>query len=117
MWKGLSTSSLVVRLTCTSIPTNMLPVRSSTQTMSNLNDRRTLSIKLALRTSNAPANAIVASAQEAQIDLVVVGTHGRGAMAHLLLGDAAERVVRSAHCPVLTVRSEGASRTKSCGKR
>jgi hypothetical protein len=38
------------------------------------------------------------------IDLIVVGTHGRGAVAHLFVGSVAERVVRTAPCPVLTVR-------------
>lgn len=37
-------------------------------------------------------------------DLVVMGTHGRGGVAHLMLGSVAERVVRQAHCPVVTVR-------------
>lgn len=37
-------------------------------------------------------------------DLIVMGTHGRTGMAHLLMGSAAETVVRSAPCPVLTVR-------------
>jgi nucleotide-binding universal stress UspA family protein len=38
------------------------------------------------------------------MDLIVMGTHGRGAIAHLLMGSTAERVVRKAPCPVLTVR-------------
>jgi nucleotide-binding universal stress UspA family protein len=38
-----------------------------------------------------------------QFDLVVMGTHGRTGLPHLLLGSVAERVVRTAHCPVLTV--------------
>jgi len=36
--------------------------------------------------------------------LIVVGTHGRGGLAHLVVGSVAERVVRLAPCPVLTVR-------------
>ena len=53
------------------------------------------------------ARTIVDGAAERNIDLFVMGTHGRGGMAHLLLGSVAERVVRTASCPVLTVRSKG----------
>jgi universal stress protein A len=59
---------------------------------------------VALLTSNAPATSIVEYAKAEGIDLIVVGTHGRGAVAHLLMGSVAERVVRTAPCPVLTVR-------------
>jgi nucleotide-binding universal stress UspA family protein len=45
-------------------------------------------------------------AKEKEIDLIVLGTHGRSAIMHVLLGNVAERVVRSAPCPVLTVRPE-----------
>jgi nucleotide-binding universal stress UspA family protein len=55
-------------------------------------------------TAGATAPAIVNYAIAADIDLIVVGTHGRGRVAHLLMGSVAERVVRTAHCPVLTVR-------------
>jgi universal stress protein A len=51
-----------------------------------------------------PAGSIVAYAAERDIDLIVMGTHGRGGMAHLLMGSVAERVIRTAPCPVLTVR-------------
>lgn len=51
--------------------------------------------------------AIVTYANEHNIDLIVVGTHGRGGLAHMLLGSVAEKVVRKAHCPVLTVRPQG----------
>jgi nucleotide-binding universal stress UspA family protein len=54
--------------------------------------------------SNAPAPAIVDYAQRRKADLIVMGTHGRGGGAHLLMGSVAERVVRTAPCPVLTVR-------------
>ena len=67
-------------------------------------DRRTLSTKTIALTSNSPAQSIVSYAKDAHIDLVVVGTHGRGGMAHMLMGSVAERVVRTAPCPVLTVR-------------
>jgi universal stress protein A len=56
-------------------------------------------------TSSSPAFAIVDYAREHKIDLVVMGTHGRTAVQHLLMGSVAERVVRLAPCPVLTVRS------------
>jgi universal stress protein A len=42
-------------------------------------------------------------AREMEIDLLVIGTHGRTGLSHLLLGSVAERVLRSAPCPVLTV--------------
>jgi len=67
-------------------------------------ERDRLTMKTVLLTSNAPAFAIVTYAKEHDIDLIVMGTHGRGAVAHLLMGSVAERVVRMAPCPVLTVR-------------
>jgi nucleotide-binding universal stress UspA family protein len=43
-------------------------------------------------------------AQERAADLIVMGTHGRTGLRHLLVGSVAEKVVRLAPCPVLTVR-------------
>jgi nucleotide-binding universal stress UspA family protein len=51
------------------------------------------------------APQIVDYATNQEIDLIVMGTHGRRGMAHLLLGSVAEHVVRIAGCPVLTVRA------------
>jgi nucleotide-binding universal stress UspA family protein len=68
------------------------------------NDDPPLPTRRVVITSNTPALAIVEYAGLEQIDLIVTGTHGRGAMAHLLMGSVAERVVRTAPCPVLTVR-------------
>ncbi len=48
--------------------------------------------------------AIVDAASTNQADLIVMGTHGHGAVMHVVMGNVAERVVRSAPCPVLTVR-------------
>ena len=53
-----------------------------------------------------PFIEIVRYARENDIDLIVLGTHGRGAIAHMLMGSTAEKVVRKAPCPVLTVRPE-----------
>ena len=51
-----------------------------------------------------PAWSVVEYAEGHDIDLIIMGTHGRGGMAHLLVGSVAERVLRTAPCPVLTVR-------------
>jgi nucleotide-binding universal stress UspA family protein len=67
-------------------------------------DRRVLGAKPVTITSNATAAAIAGYAADDKIDLIIMGTHGRGAVAHLLLGSVAEKVVRMAPCPVLTVR-------------
>lgn len=51
----------------------------------------------------SPAKEIVAYADEQDCDVVVMGTHGRSGVDRLLLGSVAERVVRSAPVPVLTI--------------
>jgi nucleotide-binding universal stress UspA family protein len=53
------------------------------------------------------AEEIVRYAKEAEIDLMVIGTHGRTGLAHVLLGSVAEKIVRKAPCAVLTVRPHG----------
>ena len=68
------------------------------------NDPTPITVKKVVLTSAATASCIVQYAQDSSIDLIIVGTHGRGAVAHLLMGSVAERVVRTAPCPVLTVR-------------
>jgi nucleotide-binding universal stress UspA family protein len=67
-------------------------------------DELPLPARRILITSNAAALAIVNYAKEERIDLIVAGTRGRGAVAHALIGSVAERIVRTAPCPVLTVR-------------
>jgi nucleotide-binding universal stress UspA family protein len=57
-----------------------------------------------------PADAIVRVAEKRNADLIVMGTHGRTGMQHVLLGSVAEKVVRLASCPVLTVRYKGDAR-------
>lgn len=62
----------------------------------------------------AGAHEIVLQAKEVGADLIVMGTHGRRGVNHLMVGSVAERVVRTAHCAVLTVRhpETGAGKTK-----
>lgn len=55
------------------------------------------------------AGEIIDFADVANVDLIVMGTHGRTGLSHLLMGSIAEKVARMAMCPVLTVRSPGAS--------
>ena len=51
-----------------------------------------------------PFNEIINAATKINVDLIVIGTHGRTGLSHVMLGSVAEKVVRKATCPVLTVR-------------
>ena len=51
-----------------------------------------------------PENVIVNFAEENDVDLIVLGTHGRSGFGRLLMGSVAEAVLRAAACPVLTIR-------------
>jgi len=55
-------------------------------------------------THGVPFQSIIEVAKERQVDLIVMGTHGRTGVSHVLLGSVAERVVRLAPCPVLIAR-------------
>jgi len=50
---------------------------------------------------------IIRVAREQSIDLIVIGTHGRTGLAHMMMGSVAEKVVRKAPCPVLSVKHPG----------
>ena len=56
-----------------------------------------------------PGPSIVEAATAEQVDMVVVGTHGRGAVGRLLIGSVSDFVLRNAPCPVLVVRPRPAS--------
>jgi nucleotide-binding universal stress UspA family protein len=75
-----------------------------TEDLLSEDDRRALNAVAVTVTSNNAPGAIVQYAKDHSIDLIVLGTHGRSALAHLVMGNVAERVVRTAPCPVLTVR-------------
>jgi nucleotide-binding universal stress UspA family protein len=79
--------------------------RKSTDDLLTDEDRQLFSAVAAVVRHNTPAAAIVDYARTNDIDLIFIGTHGRGAFGHLLMGSVAERVVRTAPCPVLAVRN------------
>jgi nucleotide-binding universal stress UspA family protein len=54
--------------------------------------------------SGDAANAILRMAEHESYDLIVMGTHGRTGLSHLVMGSVAEKVVARAPCPVLTIR-------------
>jgi len=54
-----------------------------------------------------PATAIVETAENENVDFIVMGTHGRTGLTRLLMGSVAEAIVRKAKCPVLTVKHPG----------
>ena len=65
-----------------------------------------------------PASQVIAdTASKLGVDMIIMATHGRTGLSHLLLGSVAERVVRAASCPVLTVRPPGTSRRKPARQR
>ena len=74
--------------------------------MKNLADilkEKGVSIETALL-KGAAASEIISKAAQAGVDVIIMGTHGRKGIEHLILGSVAEKVVRSATCPVMVVR-------------
>ena len=68
-------------------------------------DRKTLKARTVITRAPNVSHAITEYAKNNAIDLIIVGTHGRGAIQRFLIGSVAERVMRTAPCPVLTVRT------------
>jgi nucleotide-binding universal stress UspA family protein len=85
--------------------------RAARQTLENVGARvrsHALTVDVVLR-KETPWSAIVDVAEKHDVDLIVIGTHGRKGVARALLGSVAEKVVRSATRPVLTVHGATAS--------
>jgi len=79
------TEELLAKLNAIELPDSQVPV-----------ERRLL--------AGDPADAIIRLAKTEDVDLIVMGTHGRRGLTRLLMGSVAEAVVRAAPCPVLTVK-------------
>jgi len=65
--------------------------------------RRGIEVESVVR-EGYPATVIEEEANRVQADLIVIGSQGRSALKHMLVGSIAERIVHKAHCPVLTVK-------------
>ena len=82
---------------------------SARQRLQKIADRELVGIKHQLHTKLSLASliprSILATAHELGADLIVLATHGRSGLPHLLLGSVAEAIVRNANCPVLTIRA------------
>lgn len=57
-----------------------------------------------LITAGIPADEILKAAREKKADLIVMGTHGRTGIAHMVIGSVSESVIKKASCPVLCIR-------------
>lgn len=91
-------------------PTNLVEVRQSVEeALEKVPSPEWCAGKTVVRVirTGVPYVEIDRYAQEADIDVIVVGTHGRGGLTRFLLGSTAEKVVRKAPCPVLTVHPKG----------
>ncbi|HEY7445144.1 MAG TPA: universal stress protein [Vicinamibacterales bacterium] len=87
-------------------------VRSELQSMIDKRTPRVQKSVLVVKTGS-PLVEIVRYAAEQHVDLIVMGTHGHGPIAHMLLGSVADNVIRRAPCPVLTVRHPGHAELKT----
>lgn len=69
-------------------------------------DMRPIEVRPVILRDTEPGRALLAYANGIEADLIIIGTHGRGGLAEFFLGSMAQKVVRSASCPVLTVRAD-----------
>ena len=64
-------------------------------------------VQVGIRVTEGPAvRTILDAAEELRPDAIVMGTHGRKGLAHAFMGSVAERIVRAANCPVITLKSD-----------
>jgi nucleotide-binding universal stress UspA family protein len=100
-------------------PIAMEQVRAAEGSMANLVaslQRRKVAVRGSV-VSGIPQTAIIEAAKSKKADLIVMGTHGRTGLGHLLIGSVAEKIIRSAECPVLTTPGRVKSRSRSRPKK
>jgi universal stress protein A len=71
----------------------------------------------ALIKSGSPPQLITDTAKRQRANLIIMATHGRTGLAHMFMGSVAEKVVRTAACPVLTVRAAAKPRNKASARK
>lgn len=79
-------------------------------------EKKGVQVRTLLQTGS-PFQMIVDTADKLKVDLIVMATHGRTGLSHLLMGSVAEKVVRAARCPVLTVRGYRKKRGRATKRR
>ncbi|MDD8042759.1 MAG: universal stress protein [Verrucomicrobiota bacterium] len=83
---------------------------SATNRLKSLAEELSQKEGLVVRTEfrrGVPYRGLLEAVQDLMADLLVLGTHGRTGLSHMFLGSTAERTVRHASCPVLTIRHRG----------
>lgn len=93
--------------------------RSGRTQLKKLQDRYGKKVRKlrAMQQTGTPYVAITNAAKKLKADLIVMSTHGRTGLSHLLMGSVAEKIVRTSPCPVLTVRAGSKRRKGSAAKR
>jgi nucleotide-binding universal stress UspA family protein len=79
-------------------------------------DKRAIRFRTLLETGT-PHRIIAEVAEKSRADLIVMATHGRSGFSHLLMGSVTEKVIRTAPCPVLTLRAHKSNRRRSKPRR
>jgi universal stress protein A len=97
-WTALAVDSI------TETGTEAAPIREQLTELLTADDRARLKNGVHVIVGQPTGLAISRFASEREFELIVIGTHGRGGLTHVLMGSVAEQVVRSAPCPVLTIR-------------
>jgi universal stress protein A len=104
-------------------PPKGLPAKVEDSLLENLNRVRdshlsdVKDVKLKVEISRFPAKAICEFAEKQMVDLIVITTHGRTGLSHMVMGSVAEEVIRKAPCPVLVMRKRKAATQQEIGKQ